>query len=292
MASKDAEFLKWNFRNILTNTLQTEDHLKILEPTGNPGHHSCVQKHMLIVSGELGEAISHSSTTKPEITNEIKRIKKKVDNAITEFEKGIKNPIETLKKVRSIRKEVESLNPNFNTSNCNACGNFESIITKKILTGNPNDTKDLNTPNTINRSRGVKTMVNVRQIATFTGSQLVGEGVSDFVLPQLDTTFGTSGMPAFQRASIWAGILGGLALQIMSSRFSGERSQIASAVIGSHMFSDALSKSVQEGAIGGAAAPRVVTRAPAVRIPPPAARATTPAKSIPEFPDSAGVTVD
>jgi len=129
--SKEEYFLKFNIRNILTNAIQAEDHLRYVR-ISRPEHHSCVQKHLLFIRGELGEAISHASVVKPDLVPKFKELLAKTEIILNEFEKGIKDPSEAIIKIRELRRDVESIFKPYDTSKCEVCGPAEEVLKKLI----------------------------------------------------------------------------------------------------------------------------------------------------------------
>lgn len=210
----DNEFLEWNFKNILTNLFQAEDHLKVLKPTGNPEHHSCVQKHLLIASGELGEAISHSSTARPKISEHIKGIKSDTDILVVEFENGITDSIDALKKVRALRKNLGELNPAFDTSSCKSCGKVEGGL-EKIKNASLADNASMKEKvykgvyhNIIGISNG-ENMTDMKSVGTITGANVVGKAVT-MVGDYIDAQTGKTGETILKRPSTYLNLLGGI----------------------------------------------------------------------------------
>jgi len=109
---REKEFLEFNIDNIFVNLYQAEDHLRRLEDTNNDeGHASCVFKHLSFVSGELGEAISHSAVIRPDLTPIFQKLMKEVDE--------IRHKLSELSIDDAILCANWSLpNKGFNSSNC------------------------------------------------------------------------------------------------------------------------------------------------------------------------------
>jgi len=124
---KEKYFLKFNLRNILANAIQAEDHCRYIKDS-RPEHHSCVQKHLLFIRGELGEAISHASVVSPELVPKFKEILAYTERVLDEFEQGIKDPSEAIVKIRKIRRKTEEIFKPYDTSECKVCGDVEKVL--------------------------------------------------------------------------------------------------------------------------------------------------------------------
>lgn len=171
---RESRFIQFNIENILKNCIQAEDHLRHLVnvESDEPGHNSCVHKHLLFVEGEADEAISHSAHVLPEKTNlfasisdRVRGIRKKLDMQPVQ---------ESIKEVREIRKMVEEAEPKYNTSKCKACS-FHS---------NEEKIYKLQNHNTISNSKNddeVSRMVSTEQLGYLAlgnvGGKIVQEGV-------------------------------------------------------------------------------------------------------------------
>jgi len=127
MEPKEKYFLRFNLRNILANAIQAEDHCRYVKDS-RPEHHSCVQKHLLFIRGELGEAISHASVVSPELVPKFREILAYTERVLDEFEQGIKDPSEAIVKIREIRRKTEEIFKPYDTSKCEVCGDVEKVL--------------------------------------------------------------------------------------------------------------------------------------------------------------------
>jgi|GEM_PF-2137734 len=120
VAEGDKRFLSYNRRNVLTNLLQAEEHVKAMNTLNFiEGEGSCVLKHLLLVRGELAEAISHASSLGGEtkiyekLRDEIESFLDKVEAEPVSFTKR-----ELLNKIRGWRKEFEQTSTAYQTFMC------------------------------------------------------------------------------------------------------------------------------------------------------------------------------
>jgi len=122
--SKEAEWLKFNVRNIISNLYQAEDHARYLIPGMRPEHFSCIIKHLLFVDGELGEAESHASVVNESLIPKIRTIRQRVQRLLDRLEEPISTEADVaqvLRELREIRKEMEKLFPTYDTEECEVC---------------------------------------------------------------------------------------------------------------------------------------------------------------------------
>ncbi|MCD6493895.1 MAG: hypothetical protein J7K36_08925 [Archaeoglobaceae archaeon] len=228
---REKEFLDFNIDNIFTNLYQAEDHLRRLENTNNKeGHASCVFKHLSFVSGELGEAISHSSVVRPELTPIFQKLMKETDSL--RYNLDSLSVDEAIRKVREIRKVIEKINPKYNTEKCQACGIVAKEIEEKIFNKkNPGDKKDkfFNKNNSINN-------MDKKDISTIVASQFAGKGIQEFA-EFIDIKLGRDKAELIGRPSTWINILGGLG-GVLAGLYLLEDNpnlQLASVVVGSNL---------------------------------------------------------
>jgi len=253
---RETGFLDYNVSNILTNLLQAEDHLRVLygKDSDGEGHNSCVSKHLMIVSGEASEAVSHSSHVNPEKTP----VFRKIMADATELRKDINemNVQDAIVRVREIRKEAEKLDSRYDTSRCKACS----------LDGDSwgaRNTKDLNT--TLfnnNKETGVikmKMSESTKQLLAINGGQFVGRAVSDVAAPYLDAAV-TPGAQLPYRASTWLNIAGGIALQIVGHKYLKGGAQLGAIIVGSHMLSKVVNYAMESSVGGSVSATRLSVR--------------------------------
>jgi len=121
---KEAEWLKFNVRNIISNLYQAEDHARYLIPGMKPEHFSCIIKHLLFVDGELGEAESHASVVNESLIPRIRTIRQRVQRLLDRLEEPISTEADVaqvLRELREIRKEMEKLFPTYDTEECEVC---------------------------------------------------------------------------------------------------------------------------------------------------------------------------
>ncbi len=133
-ANSDRKFLAYNKRNVLTNLLQAEEHIKAMNTLSFiRGEGSCVLKHLLVVRGELAEAISHASSL-----GEDTKIYEKLKDEIESFLDGIEakpnsfTKRDLLNKVRGWRKEFEQTSTAYLTFRCKC---LHAIPYLKLLFG-------------------------------------------------------------------------------------------------------------------------------------------------------------
>ncbi len=245
---RETGFLEYNITNILQNLLQAEDHLRVLygKDSDEEGHNSCVSKHLMIVSGEASEAVSHSSHINPGKTPVFRRIMAdatSLRNRINDL-----SVQDAIVKVREIRKEAEKLDSRYDTSRCKACSLDGGTWSDRQ--------KDLNTPLINNNARtGVNEMKMselTKQLLAINGGQFVGRAVSDVAAPYLDTIV-TPGAQLPYRASTWLNVAGGIAIQLVGHKYLKGSAQLGAVIVGSHMLSKVVNYAM-EASVGGSAA--------------------------------------
>jgi len=197
---REKEFLDFNIDNIFINLYQTEDHLRRLNDTNNEsGHASCVFKHLSFISGELGEAISHSSVVAPEKMPIFQEMQKETDSLRHNLQNlSVRKAIE---KVRELRKSIEKLNPKYDTSKCKACGKIEKEIEKEINEIQEKSEKILNLKNPKNSMK--------KEFTTIIASQFASKGIQKGA-EYLDVLLNMENNPVYARPSTWVNIAGGL----------------------------------------------------------------------------------
>jgi len=130
MVGTAREFLVYNEDNVMKQLLAIEDHLRHLSSNYKSEEASCVVKHILTLSEQCDEGISHASelneSEKAEIFRAIgygaSRLKDKLAKQYS--------PYELIKDVRELRRKAEKLNPIYNLEKCNSCGSVEETINK------------------------------------------------------------------------------------------------------------------------------------------------------------------
>jgi len=162
---REIGFMDFNIRNILTNLHQAEDHYRNLsEDSDELGHKSCITKHVMMASGESGEGISHASVVNPSLVGNFREIKNNSDKFVSEM--GELDNREGIREIRRIRKIAEKLDPNYDTSRCKACGEFE-----ERLENYDDETKGLN--------RGTNKFFNMKDNMKALVGSFVGKGISE-----------------------------------------------------------------------------------------------------------------
>ncbi len=223
---REEYFLEYNVDNIFINLIQLETHLRNLDTTDNEkGHSACLVKHLAEVEGESSEAISHSATIAPEKTREFKEIKETAHEMRKKL--GDKNPDEMILEVRALRKRVEKLNPEWDTSNCKAC----EVGTKHSSHSHTESFESHEDAKVFKPAESNSTMVQKEFIPIVAGN-LVG-GVADIgvkmvsgVIPDFGPVTGGNIL----------GIAGGVGIAFLSAKFSKKQSiQLAGVAAGSYM---------------------------------------------------------
>ena len=116
---KIEKFFNYNKENIYMNLIQAEDHARYVKDLD---HAQCIIKHLLFVLGELKEMENHAKAVKPEIVDDIRRLRDKVYYIYKGIVDKTANPDELANNIWLIRKEFEAIVPEFDTGRC------ESII--------------------------------------------------------------------------------------------------------------------------------------------------------------------
>jgi hypothetical protein len=239
--------------------LQAEDHLRVLygKDSRDPGHNSCVRKHLMIVSGEAGEAISHSAHADPEKTGVFREIKSDVDALKNDI--GSMSVSDALVRIREVRKKAETLDPKYDTSKCKACelggDKWSDRLTKTD--------KYLNSRQGNNIIEGVEMKFSkefISNVLTINGGQIVGRTASDVVAPYLDAQF-TPGAQLPYRASTWFNIAGGVLVELLGYKFLKGNAKLGAVIVGSHMLSKVVNYAAEYSGVGASVA-RVSTVRP------------------------------
>lgn len=129
-----------------------------------------------------------------------------------------------------------------------------------------------------------------KKIARLTGGQVVAGGVEQFVLPQVDSVTGMAGVPAWQRPSTWAGILGGLGIAYFGMRSKSGGDLLG--IIGTHMIANSIVTAGVELVPTQAAPRRVIPAARPVQAVPTPSVTVSPPRHLGEFPNGSSVVVD
>lgn len=198
----------------MRNLIASEIHLRDLTNKREVGHDSCIRKHLLFIENELGEAQSHATVIKPELVKIFKKLEQKVIN----LRKGLsqRDVIKSINEVRIIRKKVEELNPEYDTSNCISCQQVEKEVEKAMNNSRNLKSKVYKVEKPINNNierplkRGEKSMEK-KDVGVILGGQFVGKGV-DFLSDYVDTSMEATARPVLERPSTWINVGGGLGL--------------------------------------------------------------------------------
>lgn len=228
MDNREIKFLDYNSDGLMENLLAVEEHARILDNTQYPGHSSCIQKHLLLITHHSNEGISHTldDNFKRNIFKDVRKDTEELrkDMMINGFSQK-----DFLVKLRNIRKKAEMLNPAYNTNNCMAC----QVSNKKYISEYSN-TKDLNTSSIYieedtefkNNPKigGIDKMraknIGVLTAGTFTGKfGTWGTYELDKLILAKDSNNPNgviASTPLYKRPSVWINILGGLGLSLSS----------------------------------------------------------------------------
>jgi len=195
----ESGFLSYNVDNIYQSLLQSEHHLKNLD---DPSHGQCIVKHLSFAEAEADEAIAHSSVAEPQNSGSYRHLRDRIRSTRKEAQGGKYEPLQMAARVRELRRGLESINPEYDLSKCEACdmgGNGErnpdSRSRKSLIYNSP--------PHS---SRGTEMVSeNVKRGLGIYGGAWVGKATVKYVLPWADTLAPT--LPAYFKPSLWAGIL-------------------------------------------------------------------------------------
>lgn len=127
---KEVYFLTYNKDNIFKSFLQAEDHLRQLQnsPEYKPGFQNCIIKHLAFAEAEADEAVSHSLVTiGKEQSHQYASLR---DNISLLRKKLMSNEInndDAILGIRESRAMFEKINPDYDISKCQACGDMESV---------------------------------------------------------------------------------------------------------------------------------------------------------------------
>ena len=113
--AKIQRFFEYNKENIYMNLLQAEDHARFTEDLD---HAQCLLKHLLFVLGELKEMEQHASVVKPEIVEKVKELRNRVYDLYRRIREKQIQPSEIAREIWNLRKEFESIVPEFDTNRC------------------------------------------------------------------------------------------------------------------------------------------------------------------------------
>lgn len=117
--SKIKMFFDYNKENIYMNLIQAEDHAKY---ASDLDHVQCIIKHLMFVLAELKEMQNHARIVRPEVIDDIVKLRDKVYNLYKEIASKQVNVKELPYQIWALRKEFEKIFDEFNTNKC------ESIV--------------------------------------------------------------------------------------------------------------------------------------------------------------------
>jgi len=125
---KEAEFLAYNKDEIFTNFIHAENHLRnLVGKSVASSEGSCVVKHLADAEGHANEAISHTADlvahgiTTQGTPEDFKKIKDGLHEVRYKFAEGGYSPEQAITKLRDVKRQFESFNPQFDVSKCKAC---------------------------------------------------------------------------------------------------------------------------------------------------------------------------
>lgn len=243
MDNREIGFLDYNFDNIMRNLIATEIHLRDLTSGREQGHDSCCRKHLLFIENELGEAQSHSAVIKPELF----KVFKKLEGKVIDLRKNLSTVeiTDAINRVREIRKGMEQINPEYDTSNCVSCAGVEKKV-EKLLNSKPESpaqkrkTYKGDKVNNVNTklSIGGNGMLSGKEVGYIAGGNFLGKGV-DMLAAYVDTSMASAAKPVFERPSTWISILGGLGLTIVGLKYVKDPNYaLASTVCGTNLLTN------------------------------------------------------
>lgn len=117
--NRESKFYTYNLDNIMKNLIAGEVHARELDEDRDLGHDSCLRKHLLMTENEFDELQSHTLEVNPENMGDFGRLKRRTEELrhnLNDMGTG-----EIVREVRSIRKEMEKFNPEYDTSKCESC---------------------------------------------------------------------------------------------------------------------------------------------------------------------------
>lgn len=128
----DAEtFLSWNKDEIFKGLIAIEGHLRNVKPEFKSQDLSCILKHASEIEGHADEAISHSAQLgKDDLSAKFRELRDRIRDYRRTLQQTNFPVEENIRQIREIRRFFESFNPEYDISQCKACGNIEEILSK------------------------------------------------------------------------------------------------------------------------------------------------------------------
>ena len=121
--NKESKFLTFNQDEIFKNLIATEGHFRNADSKQDiKGFLYCNVKHLADAEQHADEAISHSTVVADQETvDNYKKVRNDIRDLRHDLQKGEVPPSEGITRVRGIRRDFESFNPEFDISKCKAC---------------------------------------------------------------------------------------------------------------------------------------------------------------------------
>ena len=139
-SGKEAYYLAFNKDEIFKNLIAIEGHFRNVHETGVDvkGFLTCNVKHLADAEGHSDEAISHSQAVSGKETSEdFRKLRNEIRSFRHDIQADVISPTEGIERVREIRRQFESFNPEFDISKCEAC-TIQVSVTKE---GTPVETR-------------------------------------------------------------------------------------------------------------------------------------------------------
>ena len=121
---KEKYYLKFNKAEIFKNLIAAEEHFRNIELTGidREGFLQCNVKHLGSAEGHMDEAISHALVAESDkSSNKFRQLRNKTRDFREALQAGRVTPEEGIKQVRTLRREFEGFNEEYDVSTCEAC---------------------------------------------------------------------------------------------------------------------------------------------------------------------------
>jgi hypothetical protein len=121
---KEKLFLKYNQDEIFKNLIATEGHFRNVQgkKLDDEGFMNCAVKHLADAEGHADEAICHSVVVADAKTSEhYKELRDEIQSLRDDVQEGKVDASQGIERVREIRRDFESFNPQFDISRCKAC---------------------------------------------------------------------------------------------------------------------------------------------------------------------------
>ena len=121
---KEKYYLRFNKAEIFKNLISAEEHFRNIELTGidREGYLQCNVKHLASCESHADEAISHALIAESDkSSNKFRQLRNKTRDFREALQAGRVTPEEGIKQVRTLRREFESFNEEYDISLCEAC---------------------------------------------------------------------------------------------------------------------------------------------------------------------------